>query len=347
MQTKDDVSRPQASPPARRTLDVLDRYRGLIAFAIVFALGCIYTPRVGGSGLPIFLSFRTQLDTLFEYSEYGLLATGMTLVILTGGIDLSVSSVLGFSATLFALLTSGYGWGIVPSVLLGVAAGLAAGGVSGLLISRFRMQPFVATLAMMTGARGLAKYVSGGIKVQPAAQNWYRLTEDTPAFFRWMTTSLPGIGLTPATLLFLVAIVVMALVVRKTSYGRKLYAIGGNEEAARLAGVSVGWTKFATYALCAGFAALAGVVNACRQDLGDPEAGMGYELDAIAAVVIGGTSLMGGRGGMMLTLLGVLIMAYINKILSLNSVAIDRRMMIQAAIIVVAVLIQRQRRSQA
>jgi ribose/xylose/arabinose/galactoside ABC-type transport system permease subunit len=206
------------------------------------------------------------------------------------------------------------------------------------------MQPFVATLAMMTAARGMAKLISGGIKVQPAAQPWYALTDDTPPFFRWMTQSLPGVGLQPSTLLFLVCILVMAMVVRSSSYGRKLYAIGGNEEAARLAGIAVYRTKILTYALCAAFASLAGVVNACRQDIGDPEAGFAFELDAIAAVVIGGTSLMGGRGGMIFTLIGVLIMAYINKILSLNAVPIAPRMIIQAAIIVVAVLIQQRRR---
>jgi ribose transport system permease protein len=311
----------------------------------VFVLGCVYTPTARDTGLPIFLSLRTQLDILFEYCEYGLLATGMTLVILSGGIDLSVSSVLGLCATLFALLTVGYGWGIPSAVAAVVACGVVAGAVNGALVARFRLQPFVATLAMMTAARGAAKLVSGGIKVQPAAQPWYALTQDTPGFFRWMTTSLPGIGMQPATVLFLVCILIMALVVRRSAYGRKLYAIGGNEEAARLAGIPVGGVKLQTYVLCGVFAALAGIVNCCRLDIGDPEAGFTFELDAIAATVIGGTSLAGGRGGMMFTLIGVLIMAYINKILSLNAVAIDRRMIIQAAIIVVAVLIQRQRRA--
>ena len=325
-------------------LSMLGNYRGVIALLIVFVLGCFYTPVARDTGLPIFLSWRTQLDILFEYCEYGLLATGMTLVILSGGIDLSVSSVLGFSATLFALLTIGYGWGIAPAVAAVVVCGLVAGLVNGVLAARFRIQPFVATLAMMTAARGAAKLVSGGIKVQPAAQPWYRLTEDTPEFFRWMTTAVPGIGMQPATILFLICILIMAVIVKKSSYGRKLYAIGGNEEAARLAGIPVARVKLQTYALCSMFAALAGIVNCCRQDIGDPEAGFTFELDAIAATVIGGTALTGGRGGMMFTLIGVLIMAYINKILSLNAVAIERRMIIQAVIIVVAVLIQRQKR---
>ena len=322
----------------------LNRYRGIVAFVAVFILGCVFTPRARDTGLPIFLSGQTQVDILFEYCEYGLLATGMTLVILTGGIDLSVSSVLGLCATLFALLTIGLGWSPWAAVPAVVAAGALAGMLNGVLIARFRMQPFVATLAMMTAARGMAKQISGGIKVQPAAQPWYRLTQDTPDFFHWMTTSLPVIRLQPATVLFMLVLAGAGVLVARSSYGRTLYAVGGNEDAARLSGLPIGRIKLTTYALCAACAGLAGVVNACRQDIGDPEAGVGFELDAIAAVVIGGTSLAGGRGNLFFTLIGVLIVAYINKILSLNAVPIAPRMIIQASIIVAAVLIQQRKR---
>jgi ribose transport system permease protein len=343
--TPDVAENTAAEDRKQRFLDFLDRWRGVIAFLLVFILGCIFTPRAADTGLPIFLSLRTQLDILYEYSEYGLLAVGLTLVILTGGIDLSVGSVLGLSATLFALLTIGYGWGTAAAVPVVVLAGLAAGTINGTLVARFRMQPFVATLAMMTAARGLAKMTSGGIKVQPAAQPWYKLQDDTPAFFHWISQSLPGFAVKPAVLIFVITLGVMALVVRSTAYGRRLFAIGGNEEAARLSGMPVARTKIVTYALCAGFAALAGIINASRQDIGDPEAGATYELDAIAAVVIGGTSLAGGKGSMFYTLIGTLIIAYINKILSLNAVPTASRMIIQGAIIAVAVLVQRQRRN--
>lgn len=326
-----------------RFLEKLNDYRGVIAFVVVFMLGIIFSPRALDTGLPIFLSWQTQLAILYEYSEYGLLATGMTLVILTGGIDLSVGSVLGLSAVLFSLLTIGYGWEVPAAIGAALLTGLACGLINGSLIARFKMQPFVATLAMMTAARGAAKLIAGGIKVQPGGQPWYAMQEGTPPFFLWMTSALPGVGIQPSTLIFLVCILVMAALVRYTSYGRWLYAIGGNEEAARLSGIRVGAVKVLTYALCSMFAAMAGVLNACRQDLGDTEAGMTYELDAIAAVVIGGTSLMGGRGGMMFTLIGVLIMAYINKILSLNAVELAPRMVIQGIIITIAVLIQQKR----
>lgn len=335
-------SSPQRSIAA--VLHAVDSYRGIIALLVVFGLGCFFTPRAFDTHLPIFLSWQTQLDIVFEYCEYGLLATGMTLVILSGGIDLSVGSVVGLSATLFAFLTIAYGWPVPAAIPATILAGLAAGLVNGLLITRFRMQPFVATLAVMVSARGMAKLISGGIKVQPAAMPWYHLQQDTPPFFRWMTKALPGIGMQPATLLFLASIIIMAIVVRNTRYGRRLYALGGNEEAARLSGMAVNRTKVVTYALCAAFAALAGIVNACRQDLGDPEAGFTYELDAIAAVVIGGTSLSGGRGGMFFTLIGVMIVAYINKILSLNATPIAQRMMLQGGIIALAVIIQKGKR---
>ncbi|MCS6831767.1 MAG: ABC transporter permease [Armatimonadota bacterium] len=326
-----------------RVLERLNDYRGVIALVVVFVLGTVFSPRALDTGLPVFLSWQTQLAILYEYSEYGLLATGMTLVILTGGIDLSVGSVLGLSAVLFSLLTIGYGWEIAPAVAVVLLTGVCCGLINGALIARFKMQPFVATLAMMTAARGAAKLIAGGIKVQPGGQPWYVMQEGTPPFFLWMTSALPGIGVQPSTLIFLLCILVMATLVRYTSYGRWLYAIGGNEEAARLSGIRVGAVKVLTYALCSMFAAMAGVLNACRQDLGDTEAGMTYELDAIAAVVIGGTSLMGGRGGMMFTLIGVLIMAYINKILSLNAVELAPRMVIQGIIITIAVLIQQKR----
>lgn len=336
-----------AKPKNSRLLNLLHlaaNLRGVWALAAVFLLGCIFTPKSLATGWPIFLTRQTQADILFEYAEYGILAAGMTLVILAAGIDLSVGSVLGFIATFFSLLIIGYGWRPLPAVAVAMLAGLGAGAVNGFIIARFRMQPFVATLAMMVGARGLAKLISGGIKVQPGGSDWYAVMSGTPDVFAWMTTPVRGLHLQPVTLLFLAVIVVLYVVVRYTRFGRNLYAIGGNEEAARLSGVSVFWTKISAYALCGAMAALAGISNAARVELGDPEAGFTYELDAIAAVVIGGTSLMGGRGGMFFTLVGTLIVAYINKILSLNNVEEAYRLLAKGAIIVIAVLIQQQRK---
>jgi ribose transport system permease protein len=342
---KSPADLPNRKLSAARVFDAVGNLRGLIALFAVFMLGVVFTPK-DVHGWPIFLTLQTQRDVLFEYAEYGILATGMTLVILTGGIDLSVGSVLGFAATFFALLTIAYGWNPGVAFVVTVLGGAVIGSINGLLISRFKMQPFVATLAMMVAARGAAKWLSAGIKIQPGAKEWYAVKGGTPVFYTWMTTKLPVIGLQPATLMFIITIIVMLVVVNRTKFGRYLYAIGGNEEATRLSGINVAQIKMLAYILCGAMAAMGGISNAARLEIGDPEAGATYELDAIAAVVIGGTSLMGGRGGMFFTLIGVLIIGYINKILSINNVDEAFRLLAKGLIIVAAVLIQQKRRDR-
>lgn len=322
-----------------RALDLAGRYRGVLAFVLVLILGAFCTPKTA-SGISVFLKLSTQRDTLLYYAEYGILAAGMTLVIIAAGIDLSVGAVLGFSATLFSLLLIGYGWAWLPAALVTVLAASVMGAVSGFVIARFKMQPFVATLGMMLVARGAAKWICGGQKVQPGAQSWYAMQTGKPAIFDWMTTPIKGLGIQPVIMLFFLTILTLWVVVKYTRFGRHLYAIGGNEEATRLSGINITAVKIGAYALCAMTAGLAGLCNASLNGLGDPEAGFTYELDAIAAVVIGGTSLMGGKGGMFFTFLGALIIAYINKILSLNNFEEPQKLMIRGSLIIVAVLIQ-------
>lgn len=347
----------QASPPrapddagahkistAVAALEFAGRYRGVLAFIVVFILGIVFSPVSLKTGHSTFLNWSLQNDILFEYAEYGILAAGMTLVIITAGIDLSVGSVLGFAATFFSLLVIGCGMSAPVAVIITALSAAGMGALSGFIISRFRIQPFVATLGMMLLARGAAKWISGGIKVQPGAAEWYKFQDGSPAVFDWMTSPTAILGLRPITLAFLLAIIVLWVVVRFTRFGRHLYAIGGNEEAARLSGIRVGTVKTLAYAICGLTSGLAGVCNASRMTLGDPEAGGTYELDAIAAVVIGGTSLMGGKGGMFFTFLGTLIIAYISKILSLRGVPEAPRLMIRGGLIVIAVLIQQRRR---
>ncbi|NSW57129.1 MAG: ABC transporter permease [Armatimonadetes bacterium] len=322
----------------------LGRHRGIAALVAVFILGCIVSPRNLRTGEIVFLTPGNQSNVLFEYSEYGLLAVGMTLVILTAGIDLSVGSVLGFIATLFSFLIIAKGVSLGPAVLICIIAGCGIGATNGLLVAKLRIQPFVATLAMMVAARGAAKLVSGGIKIAHGARPWYILQDAPPRVFEWMTAPYAGGWLRPVTLLFLVTIILAALIVRYTRFGRYLYAVGGNEEAARLSGVDVARTKILAYLISGITAALAGISSACRMGYGDPEAGATFELDAIAAVVIGGSSLMGGRGGVMLTLIGTLIIGYVNKILSLIGWQEAQRLLAKGVIIVLAVVIQETRR---
>ena len=301
----------------------------------------------------------------------------MTLVIISGGIDLSVGSVLGLVAVCFSLMSIHWGWSPWLAVPLCLAVGAACGATSGLLTAKFRIQPFIVTLAMMFFARGLAKTVSGGMKVSTAVQNpdgTYRYVE-VPAVFRgidsyfnletilgwlgWKVEDLPwhfpdmvrkidgwtlGENLSVVTVIFLVCIAVTWIALARHRWGRWLYAIGGNEEAARLSGISVRLTKVMAYAASGAFAAVAGICQAAQEQQGDPEAGFTYELPAIAIVVIGGTNLMGGRGGVGLTLIGWATIGYLEKILSINAVPEAWRLMLTGVIVVAAVLTQKRGR---
>jgi ribose transport system permease protein len=199
---------------------------------------------------------------------------------------------------------------------------------------------------MMVFARGAAKYVSGGMKVSTAVRNAdgaYQYVP-VPELFRAIDARILGGQLSVVTVIFLGCVGVAWLLLAKHRWGRHLYAIGGGEEAARLSGVPVVAAKTAAYVASGIFAAVAGICQAAQEQQGDPEAGIGYELTAIAMVVIGGTSLAGGRGGMGLTLLGVLTIGYLDKILSINAVPEAGRLMLTGVIIVAAVLTQRRTR---
>ena len=310
----------------RNWLRRVERLRGVLALVAVIVLWCVWSPR-DADGHRLWLTPSLMKDIFFEQAIFGLLAAGMTLVILTGGIDLSVGSVLGLSAVSFSALLIWRHWHPALAVLCTLGVGVIAGAVNGALVARFRMQPFAATLAMMVVARGVAKWASHNEKVQSAEAN--------PPIFE----TLAGSPLT-LVLLMLATFVILWIVVSRTRFGRYLYGIGGNEEAVRLSGVSVRRYMILSYVVCALTAAMAGMCDAARQTLGDPEAGMTYELDAIAAVVIGGTSLRGGQGGIPLTLLGLIIIGIVDKLLSMQGKDLSVRLMAKGLIIVVAVLIQ-------
>lgn len=315
--------------------------RAVIALAIVILLGCVFN--ADGA----FFKLGTHRDTLREASVYGILACGLTLVIISGGIDLAVGSILALVSVSFALTSIHYNWSPWISIPLVLALGWACGALSGVITAQFRVQPFIATLAMMVFARGLAKTVAGGMKVSTAVQNpdgTYRYV-DVPDVFKVIDSRVLGGNVPVVVLIFLACAAVSWVALSKRRWGRELYAIGGNEEAARLSGVPVRRTKLLAYAASGLLAAVAGICQAAQERQGDPEAGTGYELQAIAMVVIGGTNLMGGRGGLGLTLLGVLTIGYLGKILSINAVPEASRLMLTGAIIVVAVLTQRRRRA--
>lgn len=315
--------------------------RATLALALVFSLGLLFNPN------GTFYSWSTHRDMLRQVSVTGMLACGMTLVIVTGGIDLSVGSVVGLVAVLFSLLTIHHGWPALTAVAVCVAAGAVCGLASGGLVALFAMQPFIATLAMMVFARGLAKFASGGQKISTAMQqaDGSFTNVDLPRVFGMIDRRVLGGEISVVTLVLLAGLALTGLLLARLRWGRYFYAIGGNEKAARLSGVPVAATKLLAYGLCGVMSAVAGICQAAQEQQGDPEAGTGYELAAIAMVVIGGTSLMGGRGSIALTLIGVLTIGYLEKILSINAVGESSRLMLTGAIIVAAVLLQRRRKA--
>jgi ribose transport system permease protein len=325
------------SSPLRRALRS-PALLALVPLAIVLVLGCIFNQ--DGA----FFEWQTHRALLREISVVGILACGMTLVIIAAGIDLSVGSVLALSAVSFALLTISSRVSAalaVPAVLL---IGAVAGALNGALTGIARIQPFVVTLAMMVFARGLAKQLSGGKKVTSyvASVDGIGQSVELPAIFSAIDQKVLGGNISIVTLVFLSCAAVAWLVLARLRLGRYLYAVGGNPDAARLAGVPVRLTLVLAYALSGVFASVAGICQAAQETHGDPETATGYELDAIAMVVLGGTSLMGGRGTMGLTLIGALTLGYLQKVLSLNAFSTEARLMLTGAILIGAVLFQRR-----
>jgi ribose transport system permease protein len=279
-------------------------------------------------------------------SVFAIIACGMTLVIIAAGIDLSVGSVLGFSAVLFSILSLQKAWSPWLAIPVCLAAGLLCGLTSGGLVARFKIQPFIATLAMMVFARGLAKWISGGKKISTAVlqpDGTYQYAE-VPRIFNSLNSKILGDNIALVTIIFLVCVAVCWVLLARLRWGRYIYAVGGNEEASRLSGVPVKATKLLAFGLSGIFAAAAGICQAAQELQGDPEAGATYELTAIAIVVIGGTSLMGGRGSIGLTFVGALTIGYLEKILSINAVGEASRLMLTGAIIIGAVLFQMARK---
>jgi ribose transport system permease protein len=319
----------------------IERPEGRALFALLFILviGCVFNAH------DAFFRWGTHRDMLRQVSVYGILACGMTLVIVTGGIDLSVGSVLGLCAVVFAQLSLRRGLPAPVAVPAVLAVGAAAGLASGAAVARYRIQPFIATLAMMVFARGLAKWLSGGEKVSRAVQqpDGSFSYVDLPGAFERLDAKVWGGNVAVVTLVFLGCVALSWVVLTRLRYGRYLYATGGNEEAARLSGVPVRRAKLLAYGMSGVFGAVAGICQAAQEQQGDPEAGVSYELTAIAIAVIGGNSLAGGRGGIGLTLLGAMTIGYLEKILSINAVAESSRLMLTGAIILAAVLLQRRR----
>lgn len=277
---------------------------------------------------PHFLSTANLTNVVRQVSINGILAVGVTVVLLTGGVDLSLGSVVALTGVAAAHVAHPGQYPFVVPIAVGILAGAACGAVNGAVVTRCGVPSFIATLGMMTAARGFALVLSDGRPVSNMSPALTRLAGD-----------VAGVPI-PALILAAVAACV-AWMLRNLKLGRYLYAVGGNELAALAAGIRVRGVKFLAYVLCGALAGLAGVVLAARISTGQPNAGVAYELDAIAAVVIGGTRLSGGVGGVGGTLLGVLLMGVIGNGLDLLNVPSYYQQIVKGVIIIGAVWFDR------
>ena len=295
------------------------------AIFIALALECV----ILAIASPAFASTENVMNVLRQNAFTAIVSAGMTFVILTAGIDLSVGSVVGLSGVLCADVMV-HGHGVAAGVLAGVAAGVAVGAVNGLIVTRIRIPSFIVTLPMMMVARGAALKYTDARTISGLPPSF--------ALFADNTASIVMIGS---------VFVLSWIVLTRTPFGRHVYAIGGNADAAWLSGVRVGRVEFAVYVLCGAAAGIAGVLSAARLHVGYPRAGEFAELDSIAAVVVGGTSLFGGRGSIWGTLAGVLFIGVLNNGLNLFNVSPYDQMIAKGAVLAVAASIDRLRRRAA
>jgi inositol transport system permease protein len=298
-----------------------------------------------------FLSPRNLLNIVRQISVMGLIAIGVTMVIITTGVDLSSGSVLALAAVIAASLAQQADWHdvkypglqlpVIVPILAALLVGAACGWVNGALVAGFRIPPFIATLGMMTVARGFALLYSN--RPVSGLTDTYNFIGQGELFKVIPVPNQPPMGL-PIPIIILAVVAVGAhIMLNNTRFGRHIYAIGGNEQAARISGLNVGRIKIGVYTIAGLLAGLAGLVLSSRIGSGQPGLGVGYELDAIAAAVIGGTSLSGGIGTIWGTIVGALIIGVLNNGLDLLNVSAYWQTIIKGSIIVVAVIIDERK----
>lgn len=313
------------------------RFQNVFGLAAIILLAILLSP-VAPDGTNIFLQLGNITDILRQMSVIGIIALAMTFVILTGGIDLSVGSTLALSTAVTALLLTNWQppFGTFLHVALSIVAAVlvcgAVGFINGFVISRASIQPFVVTLAAMIGVRGFAKWITNNANVDIGFG-----TDNAAAFAAFAREKVTVIGT------YAVLAAGFWVYLSKTVFGRHVRAIGDNEQAGRYTGLPVRRVKTLVYTLCGLLAGVSGVLYTAQNHQGNPNAGVAYELDAIAAVVIGGTSLSGGKGSISGTIIGTLILGVLTNILRLKNVDSNVEMMLKAVIIVAAVAIQRRR----
>ena len=278
---------------------ILEKFGILIGYLILVIVATILSPR--------FLSTQNMLNVIRQISIFGVLAIGQTFVILTGGIDLSVGSTLALVVVLIGgiLPTSG----ILVAILVGLLVGAIIGAINGIGITFGNLQPFVMTLGMLGVARGLAFIYTGGLPIPVVDKNFLVIGN---GYF---------LGIPVPAIIFVTLVSVSAFILRFTVFGRYIYSIGSNSEAARLSGINVNLNKILVYSFCGLMCAIAGILYTSQLAVAPPIAGDGYELDSIAAVVVGGAGMTGGEGGIFGTFLGATIIGSLSNILNLTGVS--------------------------
>jgi ribose/xylose/arabinose/galactoside ABC-type transport system permease subunit len=321
----DRMSSHNAALPRHTSLRLLNwvgKNSALLALVVVFLSGALF--------IPTFLTRLNLSAILYQYAIIGFLALGQLLVILTAGIDLSQGSLVALTSIVTASLMARYG--VLPAVLGGLAASTLLGISNGLLVARTRIPPFVVTLGMMGVARGLAQLISDAKPI----------SIEVESFIDFGRSNLWGFPV--SALLWLGAGLLLSIFLNQRRLGRHIYAVGGSQESARLSGIDIGKIKLLVYALSGLLTAIGGVIWTARLSSGSPIGGTNYEMESIAAVIVGGGSLFGGIGSVSGTLVGVLLFGVINSILNLVGISPYWQGTIKGALILLAVALSQVRR---
>lgn len=303
-------------------------YGALIALVILVVIMSLISPQ--------FRTFSNFLTLLRQASVNGLIAFGMTLVILTGGIDLSVGSTLGLTGALFAGLIVNVGLPIPVAVIVALVFGLLLGLVSGFLVGKAKLQPFIATLITLTVYRGFTLIYTNGRPISNLTADEYVGSEFLTFIGRGAILGIP----VPVIILFF-AFILFYLLLNKSVLGRKIYAVGSNERAAQLSGINTDRIKLFVYSISGLTSTVAALILVSRLNSAQPTLGTGYELDAIAATAIGGTSMTGGRGKISGTLLGILIIAVLSNGMNILGISSYYQDVVKGIVILLAVLVDR------
>lgn len=321
--------------PERRSLVGSNSVRKLLAFAGLILIIIVFT----ALSPEFFFTWNNAKSIFLATAVNGVLALGVTFVIITAGIDLSVGTVMTFAAVMTGVFITELG---LP-VWVGVVAGLLAGGfwgtVNGLMIAKMKIPPFIATLGTLYATKGLSLVISGLKPIYFSDAAFQKITMGSLT-----GVAVPAFDLPNAVLILFAAAIIASIILSRTVLGRYTFALGSNEEATRLSGVSVDRWKIGVYALCGTFAGLAGVMVASRLNSAQPALGAGYELDAIAAVVIGGTSLSGGDGSILGTIIGAFVISVLTNGLRIKGVPQEWQFVITGTIVVLAVFLDIVRR---